>query len=105
MLRTAVALILQQAASPDPPQWYLRLLAFGLVGWYLFALWVWLKYRAPDQPWTRFFFGSWVLVDQRTFRVEGRSWLHAVRWMFLVVVLPLIAVLFWRWPVGSSSFK
>src|SRR4051794_15125858 len=94
-------LIVSQALSPDDygaPVAYLRLVAVALVGWYLFAFWVWFKYRAPNQAWVQFLFGGWVLLDRRTFRTEGHSWLAGVRWTFLLVVVPLIAVLFWKWP-------
>jgi hypothetical protein len=90
-----------QAEAPGPegaPLVFLQLVAAAFVAWYLLALWVWSRYRAVNQPWTRILFGGWVLLDQQAFRSEGLSWLRLVRWTFLLVIIPLALVLLWRWP-------
>jgi hypothetical protein len=88
------------SSSAGAPIAYLRLVAAAFVVWYALYLWVWSKFRAEDQPWSRILFGGWVLVDSRAFQREGFGWLRVVRWGFLLVVLPLLVVLFWKWPVG-----
>jgi hypothetical protein len=88
----------QSAAAAAAPIPYLALVAFALAGWYGLTLWVWTRYRAADQAWSAILFGGWVLLNRHAFRAEGLRWLSVVRATFLVIVLPLVVALFWRWP-------
>jgi hypothetical protein len=87
------------SSSTGAPLAFLQLVAVTLVAWYGLCLWVWSKHRGEDQPWFRIRFGGWVLLDNRAFQSEGLGWVRVIRYAFLLIVLPLLVVLFWRWPV------